>query len=85
MNVKMRRAKLFDRRPIPLTTGSVLVASDVLLHRLERSTLDALRRVLELGLVPSSLDFAGGDDEPFAILRFTRPHAGEARGSAKHR
>ena len=54
-----------------------LVASDVFLHRLERSTLDALRRALELGLVPTSLDF-GGDDNSIAVLRFTRPHAGEA-------
>jgi len=51
-----------------------LVASDVFLHRLERSTLDALRRASELGLVPTSLDF-GGDDNSIAIIRFTRPRA----------
>jgi hypothetical protein len=52
-----------------------LVASDVFLHRLERSTLDALRRALELGLVPSSLDF-GGDDGSIVRLRLTRTRAG---------
>ncbi len=52
-----------------------LVASDVFLHRLERSTLDALRHALELGLVPSGLNISG-DDEPIVVLRFTRPHVG---------
>lgn len=66
---RMRRAKLLDRH-------STLVRSDVFLHRLEPSTLESLRRALEQGLVPTGLDFAGDDDEPFAILRFTRPHVG---------
>jgi hypothetical protein len=53
----MRRAKLFDHRPIPLTTGDVLVRSDVFLHGLEPSMLDALGRVVEHGLTPSGLEF----------------------------
>ena len=69
--VAVRRPKLLDRKP-------VLVRSDVLMHRLEPRTLDALRQAIERGLVPSSLDFTG-DDESIAILRFTRPRAGEAR------
>jgi hypothetical protein len=56
------------------TQSERLVASNVFLHRLERSTLDALRRALELGLVPPSLDF-GGHDNSIAIIRFTRPRA----------
>ena len=50
-----------------------LVASDVFLHRLEPSTLEALRQAIEQGLTPSSLDF-GGDDNSIVVLRFTRPH-----------
>jgi hypothetical protein len=74
----MRRTKLLDRRPMPLTTGDVPVATDVFLHNVEPLTLEALRRVVELGLTPSRSDF-GGDDNSIAILRFTRPRAGEAR------
>jgi hypothetical protein len=50
-----------------------LVASDVFLHRLERSTLEALRRVLEQGLTPCGLEIAGGDDDSIVVLRFVRP------------
>jgi hypothetical protein len=71
----MRRAKLLDSRPTSLTTGGVLVASDVFLNRLETRTLDALRQALEQGLVPSGLDFA--DDDSIVILRFTRPVPGK--------
>lgn len=75
----MRRAKRLDRQ-------NTLVRSDVFIHRLEPGTLEALRRALEQGMTPSGLDFGGDDDDDsIAILRFTRPHAGEARGSAKHR
>jgi hypothetical protein len=47
------------------------VASDVFLHNLERSTLDALRQAIDQGLVPSGLDF-GGDDGSIVVLRFIR-------------
>jgi hypothetical protein len=65
-NVNMRRTKLLDRKHVP-------VRSDVFLHDLELSTLEALRRVLEQGLVPSDLNISG-DDEPIVVLRFTQPH-----------
>ncbi len=64
----MHRTKLLKRQPVP-------VRSDVFLHRLEPSTLEALRRALEQGLTPSGLDF-GGDDNSIVVLRFTRPHVG---------
>jgi len=48
------------------------VASDVFLHNLERSTLDALRQAIDLGLVPSGLDF-GGDDGSIVVIRLSRP------------
>lgn len=64
----VRRAKRLDRQ-------HALVRSDVFIHRLEPSTLEALRRALEQGLVPSGLNISG-DDEPIVVLRFTRPHAG---------
>jgi hypothetical protein len=73
----MHRPKLLDRRPMPLTTGDVPVATDVFLHNLERSTQEALRRAIEQGLTPSGLDFTG-DDDSIVILRFTRPRAAEA-------
>lgn len=73
----MHRAKLLHRRPIPLARGTA-VATDVFLHNLEPFTLESLRRTLAQGLTPSGLDF-GGDDDSIAILRFTRPRAGEAR------
>ena len=73
----MRRSKLLDRRD-PLTTGDVPVATDVFLHRLEPWTLEALCGAVEQGLAPSGLDFTG-DDDSIAILRLTRPRAGEAR------
>lgn len=76
--MRMHRPKPLDRRPMPLTTGDIPVAIDVFLHRLERSTLEALRRAVEQGLTPSGLDFAG-DDDSIAILRFTRPRPAEAR------
>jgi hypothetical protein len=61
-------AMRLDRQNVP-------VRSDVFLHRLEPSTLEALRRAIEQGLTPSSLDF-GGDDNSIVVLRFTRPHVG---------
>ncbi len=64
----MRRAKRLDRQ-------HVLVRSDVLLHGLEPCTLDALRQVIEQGLMPWGLDFTG-DDNSIVILRFARPRAG---------
>jgi hypothetical protein len=67
----MNRTKLLDRRPTSHTTGGVLVRSDVFIHNLDPLTLDALRRALELGLVPTSLDL-GGDDNSIAIIRFSR-------------
>ena len=67
----MRRAKLLDRRAIRLRTGDVLVRSDVFLHGLEPSTMDALRQAIEQGLVPSGLHFTGDDDS--IAIRFTRP------------
>ena len=73
----MRRAKLFDRRPIPLTTGDTPVVTDVVIHNLNPFTLEALRQAVELGLSPSSLNFTG-DDDSIAILRFTQPRAGDA-------
>jgi hypothetical protein len=69
----MHRSKLLDRRPIPPTTGDVLVATDILLHNLDAYTLETLRRALAQGLTPSGLDFTG-DDDSIVILRFTRPH-----------
>jgi hypothetical protein len=74
----MHHPKLLDRRPLPLTTGDVPVATDVFLHNLERSTQEALRQAVEQGLTLSCLNFTG-DDDSGAILRFTRPRAGEAR------
>ena len=73
----MHRAKLLDSRPTPLTTGDDLVRTDVFLHRLERSTLEALRRAMEQGLTPSGLEFTG-DGDSIAIIRFTRPRVGFA-------
>lgn len=64
----MRRAKRLGRQ-------HVLVRTDVFIHRLEPGTLEALRRAIEQGLVPSGLNISG-DDEPIAVLRFTRPHVG---------
>ena len=52
------------------------VAIDLFIHDLAPFTLEALRRALAQGLVPSDLDFTRDD---VAILRFTRPRAGEAR------
>jgi hypothetical protein len=71
----MRRAKLLDNRPTPLTTGNIPVATDVYLRHLEPFALKSLRRAIEQGLVPSGLDF-GGDDGSIARLRLTRPRAG---------
>ncbi|HET8924131.1 MAG TPA: hypothetical protein VFN26_14175 [Candidatus Acidoferrum sp.] len=73
----VHRAKLLNRRAIPLT-GDIPVATDVFLHNLPPITLEALRRAVEQGLTPSGLDFTG-DDDSIVILRFTRPPAGEAR------
>jgi hypothetical protein len=71
----MNRAKVLDRRATRQTTRDIPVRTDVFLHNLDPFTLELLRRALELGLVPSSLDFAEGDDEPFAILRHGRSSA----------
>lgn len=64
-----RRAKLLNREPIP-------VGADVFLHGLSPSTLESLRRAIEQGLIPTSLDFA--EDGTIATLRFTKP---EYRGN----
>jgi hypothetical protein len=61
---------------MPPPTGDILVATDVFLHRLEPWTLEAFRQAVEQGLAPSGLDFTVDD---VAILRFTRPRAGEVR------
>ena len=74
----MHRAKLLDRRSIPLTPADIPVATDVFLHNLPHVTLEALRQAVEQGLTPSGLEFTG-DDDSIAILRFARPRAGEAR------
>jgi hypothetical protein len=66
----MHRAKLLHRRPMPLTTDNIPVATDVFLHRLDCSTLEALRRAVEQGLTPSGLDFT--DDDSIVVLRLTR-------------
>ena len=77
----MRRAKLLDRRAIPLTTGDipVPVRTDVFLHGLPPYPLEALRQALEQGMTPSGLDFGGDDDDDdsIVILRFTRPVPGK--------
>ena len=64
----VRRAKRLDRQ-------NTLVRSDVFIHHLEPATLEALRRALEQGLVPSGLNISG-DDEAIVVLRFTRSHVG---------
>jgi hypothetical protein len=63
------RDQLLDRQP-------TLVRADVFLHDLAPLTLEHLRRALAQGLTPTGLDI-GNDD--IAVLRFTRPRAGEAR------
>jgi hypothetical protein len=73
----VHRAKLLDRRAIPLTPGDIPVRADVFIHNLDAFTLEALRRAVTQGLTPSGLDFTG-DDDSIAILRFTRARAGEA-------
>lgn len=74
----MHRAKLLDRRAIPLTTGDIPIAIDVFLHDLPRFTLQALREAVEQGLTPAALDFAGDDNSTIVVIRFTRPRASEA-------
>jgi len=74
MNIKQsvranRRAKLLNREPIP-------VGADVFLHGLSPSTLETLRRAIEQGLIPTSLDFT--EDGTIVILRLTKP---EYRGT----
>jgi hypothetical protein len=73
----VHRAKLLDRRPIPLTPGDIPVRTDMFIHNLDAFTLEALRRAVTQGLTPSGLDFTG-DDDSIAILRFTQPRAGDA-------
>jgi hypothetical protein len=65
----MRRAKLLDRRPVPVRT-------DVFLHGLDSDTLANLWEAKEQGLVPVGIDFT---DDGIVILRFTWPRAAEAR------
>lgn len=60
---------------MPLTTDNIPAATDVFLHRLECSTVEALRQAVEQGLTPSGLDFA--DDDSIVVLRFTRPRASD--------
>jgi hypothetical protein len=67
----MRRAKLLDRRAIPLTPDDIPVRTDVFIHNLDAFTLEALRRAVKQGLTPSGLDFTGDDDS--IAFRFTRP------------
>ena len=74
----MRRAKLLDRRAIPLTPGDIPVRTDVFIHNLGAFTLEALRRAVTQGLTPSGLDFTG-DGDSIVILRFSRPRASEGR------
>ena len=73
----VHRAKLLNRRAIPLT-GDIPVAIDVFLHHLEPFALEALHQAVEQGLTPTYLNFTG-DDDAGVILRFTRRRAGEAR------
>jgi hypothetical protein len=68
---------VYARRPIPPTTGDIPVRADILLHNLDSYTLEMLRRAMEQGLTPCGLNFSG-DDDSIAIIRFTRPRAGEA-------
>jgi len=70
----MHRAKLLDRRAIPLTPGDIPVRTDVFIHNLEPYTLEALRQAVEQGLTPFGLDFTG-DDDSIVILRFSRTRA----------
>jgi hypothetical protein len=69
--MRKHRAKLFDRRATPITTGDIPVRADVFIHNVEPFTLETLRRALEQGLTPFSLDF-GGDNDSTVVLRFTR-------------
>jgi hypothetical protein len=67
----MHRAKLLDRRAIPLTPGDIPVRTDVLIHNLDSFTLEALRRAIMQGLTISGLDFTADDDDSSVIIRFT--------------
>ncbi len=64
------RAKLLDRKPVPVRT-------DVFLHGLPDYTLGSLRQAMEQGLTPSSLEIADG----IAVLRFTQPAPSLVRNS----
>lgn len=66
-----KRAKLLDHQPVP-------VRQDIFLHGLDADTLEMLHETLEMGLVPTAMDFTGEDDS-IAILSFTWPSSGEAR------
>ena len=48
-----------------------LVRTDVFIHNLDPFTLEALRRAMMQGLMPSGLDFTGDA----VILRFSRTRA----------
>lgn len=69
--MSIHRAKLLDRRPIPLTIGRLPIRSEVFIHNLDPFTLESLRRAIEQGLTPSGLGF-GGDDNSIVVLRLTR-------------
>jgi hypothetical protein len=66
----MRRAKLLDRRAIPLTPGDVPVGTDVFIHNLDGFALETLRRAATQGLMPFDLDLV---DDGIVILRLARP------------
>jgi hypothetical protein len=74
--LNVHRAKLFERRLMPLTTGDIPVATDAFLHDLEPHTVEALRQAVERGLTPSGLDFT--DDDSIVVLRLTRRRASDA-------
>ncbi len=75
----VHRAKLLDRRAIPLTPGDIPVRTDVLIHNLDRFRLEALRRAMMQGLTSCCLDFTGDEDDSCVIIRFTRPSASYGR------
>ena len=61
---------------MPLQDTEIPVRTDVFIHDLEPSTLEALRRALAQGLMPFDLEFV---DDSSVILRLARPRAGEVR------
>jgi hypothetical protein len=69
----MHRARLLDRRAIPLTPGDIPVRTDVFIHNLDTFRLESLRRAVAQGLTLASLDFRADDDNSSVIIRFTQP------------